>query len=270
MKQFDMTSASELRNFFECPKRWWFQKFSKYPQIQTDKTALFFGTAVHNAIAKYFEELDAGRHLTTKEGIQEALERHLREVDGPAKRLDKIAVNMANHEISRLRRWGPENMSPVFIEKRFDISPFKGFVDLVYHTKDPKKVIVVDWKSGRYSPDEWMSVQLSIYAYFALKSGYEVVQAYIYFVEHGMQSVGILNIEDALQKAATFFKRVNNPDYHFRKNKTWKCGWCANQLVCYMQDMTPVPGLNVFAPIRPLTLYLNGHDMPQDLPKVVA
>jgi CRISPR/Cas system-associated exonuclease Cas4 (RecB family) len=255
-----MTSKSELQRFHTCAARWNFGK-KKYPAIALDRSALHFGTGVHGGIADYMKEVQDGRILSTKNGIREALERHLQEIDGDPKRVEKIIRNMTDWEWERLQIYGKENMTPLFIEMRFDIGIFKGYIDCVFSTGVDKEVIIVDWKTGSYRPDEWMNVQLTIYTYALEQMGYTVKQALIIFVEHGMRTQGINKLEEVMQLAHTFFKRTDNPHYHYPKSKGWWCKWCEYQLLCGFEDNPPIRGIQTSLTSEEILMFLRPQEV---------
>ncbi|MHC4751121.1 MAG: RecB family exonuclease [Planctomycetota bacterium] len=255
-----MTSKSELQRFHTCPGRWDFGK-KKYPAITLDRTPLYFGSEVHRGIAEYQEEVQSGRVLNTKNSIQEAIERHLREIDGDPKRIEKIVRNLTDWEWERYQVYGKENMPPLFVEKRFDIAPFKGYIDCVFSTGVEKEVIIVDWKTGSYHPDDWMNVQLTIYIYALEKMGYKVKQALIIFVEHGMRTLGIRKLNEVMQLANTFFKRTGNPNYHYPKNRGWWCKWCEYQLLCQFEDNPPMRGVQTIITTEQIEMFLRPREV---------
>ena len=223
-----------MGNFFGCPARWRFDK-GKWVVVRTDMSALYFGRDVHKAVSNYYEEMKNYLGITRK-GVAEAIQRHMDEVEGDQKRIDKIVKHLTTYEIGRAQKYGVENMAPLYIEKRFDVAPFKGVIDLVHRTDKENEVIVVDWKTGKYRPDEWMNIQMSIYSYFMEKENLKVRNAYGYFLEHGMMPQATIDIPGAVTKANTFFKRTENPDYHYPKNKTFLCKWCGHQLHCLYEE----------------------------------
>ena len=232
-----MTSKSQMRTFDTCPAQWRYER-TDAPTIAVDIRPLRFGGSVHEAIAEYYKEIDEnGVKYVTKEGSFESLERHLSTVSGDVDRINKILTNMVNYEAARLAKYGRECFKPLFVEARFDIAPFKGIVDAVFSVKaGTKDVMVVDWKTGRYSPSEWDNDGMTIYSFFMEHEGYNVVQANTVFIEHAMQTLAIVNYDKVAAKAAIFFKKTQNPDYHFPKVKAWTCKWCPYILICHYED----------------------------------
>ena len=237
-KKERLVSKSQMRQFETCPAQWKFQHIDRAPTSDVDSGPLIFGTQVHQGIADYYEEIDPN-HLKFlhKESIRESLTRHLINVKGDQDRIQSIIDNMVTFEWNRYNKYGPECFKPVLVEKTYEVSPFKGIVDVVFLAKaGTKNVIVTDWKTGRYNPSEWDNDGLTIYSFFLIKDGYTVVEASTVFVEHGMKTLNVIDMEKVMKKANNFFHKTGNPNYFFPKKKSWTCRWCPYTVICYYED----------------------------------
>ena len=248
------TSKSEQSVWETCPAQWNYNN-SGCVGIAMDDTPLRFGTSAHAGIAGYQKEMQQRENPPTPLAIQDALNRNMADVGFEQQRVDNIIKNVMAYEVGRLNKYGPQNFKPILVEQRIEALPFKGYVDLVHATDKPNEVVVVDWKTGRYNPTEWQNTELSIYCYLVGSMGYKPVLSYINFVEHGMLSLGVIDIPKAIEKAYIFFKRTENPYYHYPKKRGFHCRWCAFQIRCFFESNTPIPGIHAITNTQTLRLF---------------
>lgn len=58
-KSWNQTSASQLKTFKQCPKKWWLEKIERVPKQQKDY--FYYGTALHSAAERYLKADASGR-----------------------------------------------------------------------------------------------------------------------------------------------------------------------------------------------------------------
>lgn len=60
-----VSSPSQLSDFLDCPRKWWFRRVARLPLIQNEKKFVF-GNVLHGAIQRWLEADDTGRDSSGK------------------------------------------------------------------------------------------------------------------------------------------------------------------------------------------------------------
>jgi CRISPR/Cas system-associated exonuclease Cas4 (RecB family) len=54
-------SPSQLENYLQCPRKWWFNSIRKMPELEQKKDNFDFGNVLHEAAARWISADDTGR-----------------------------------------------------------------------------------------------------------------------------------------------------------------------------------------------------------------
>lgn len=145
-------SASQLKNFAACPRRWFFEKVLKYVPERSDGQNI--GSIVHNGIEEYFKNGTAPE-------------------DQP--KLDDITRVYVKKAIKSLPAPNPNLEIEKYVKMPLSTGgTFRGFIDMV-DTRNPDNPLVIDHKvlaSFKWAiteaelPDD---IQMMSYAYFMLR-----------------------------------------------------------------------------------------------------
>jgi len=147
-----LLSKSGMNCFIQCPYKW---KRCYIDGVKSEASfAMNRGTRIHNKIERFYK----------KQNIHENLDK-INDVD-----LDKFIKFEYRRikEMMRLNKLDKKYFYPVYQELKLSSQEIglKGIVDAVYINPEDEKLIVIDWKTGKYYPDKFddYRFELTVYA----------------------------------------------------------------------------------------------------------
>lgn len=219
-------SPTTHNTFQHCPFQWRCKDLG-FPKVTMDTQYMDFGNSVHGQIAAYYKSL-SGEGWLTPEGIKERLEAFVYTIEKRprGKNMKKIVEEMLRFEQWRQKRYPDDPMIPIAIEQYFKTPPFHGYIDFIAHD------FVLDWKTGKGQVSEDYIRQVNSYFYASMKLGHEPKKGYLGFVETGMKPMIPINLEKLLKEVWAFFQLTSDPNFHYPRNRGYKCRWCSWRTIC--------------------------------------
>lgn len=207
-------SPSRLYDYEACPRKAKYKIIDRLPD--PGNAAMQRGTELHSQAEGYINGSISKLHPELK-GVAKVLKAYRQEFKADAVRLElKLAFDA---------KWAPVDY--------FDKSVWLRMkVDLI-HFLEGGKLHVIDWKTGRFKPDDvGYSDQLNLYAVSALSAdhGTEATAALV-FTDHGEvveKPEGTVHMDALKQQQKKWTNRVqfmlNDTIYEPRPGR--QCSWC--------------------------------------------
>ncbi len=169
-------SKSQVNCWKQCPKKWWFQYIVKCKQKPSD--AMMRGIKIHKDLEKFYDmiEIKDGKIIDTSKVPKE-----LHQFIKFEERRIKSCVNIDGS--FNLEFFKPV-MQEVFVKN--ETLKLRGYIDAVYKSSKDGKLIIIDWKTGKYRPEQFNSYRFELAMYKELYEkvyGDEVGYWGIYFVD---------------------------------------------------------------------------------------
>lgn len=214
-------SFSKISTFSTCPRKFKYTYIDKFPQGDTDMTALFKGRAVHSILEHYPEKSDhkyaekyqsiADKFINSKLGMKYLQSDSVREY--------KFSVN--------------EQFYPIELKSKDTF--FKGVID--YITKIDQEFNLCDWKTGKYTHVNNQNFsQLMFYSiyFFQKYQSLESIKLNYIYVEHDAENSLIVQrkyLDQYKEKLNTLISIIEDAQF-FEKNKTKLCNYCSFKDYC--------------------------------------
>lgn len=170
-------SKSQINCWKQCPKKWYYQYIDRLPQKPS--AAMQRGIRIHNDIEKFYNNID----IIDEVVIPRTDNPDLKEFVKFENKRFKSCINK-DGDIDLKYFYPVEQEAKVSDEKLH----LRGFIDAVYINPEDDKLIIIDWKTGKYRPEAYSSYRFELAMYKELyekKTGKEVGYWGIYFVDAG-------------------------------------------------------------------------------------
>lgn len=226
--KYNPYSFSKIECWNSCPYKFKLNYLTDLERVPTENLALYRGSYFHHYIETRNKDFKIN-HIFTQE-----------EKDA----CDKILKEFFNSDIYyHLENKGQHELK-FSISTKLEFLPYKskdgwlrGAID--YHYFKDNKLIIVDWKSGRYkTPEEQSNSQTMLYAIWGFLKYPEIneIEAYYVYIEHNLENKFLFKREELTSYIKKFFKNVKHieTDLEFKKRPTNLCNWCdfKNQGFC--------------------------------------
>ena len=223
-------SPSSLNTFFQCPRKWFYQR-SKAPQNYIDDRRALLGSAIHGMIEVYFTRQKENPTLEEIEKLawdiyETTYDPILKEFEKLSK---KIWSNFIRFEKKRLQTW--RVYKPELVEAPFELT--SGLMGIVDFYGDKK---VIDWKTGSfyYMTKDYVR-QGNFYKYMLTKAGYEVEDVIFVFLRDlkvvKIPDKGFGWVEEEVRRVRAMIDQG-----HFPKKPSKLCNYCEYRLVCEFSE----------------------------------
>ena len=235
-------SATQFRNYMECPKKYKFNYVLKVPQ--PSQTFFALGNVVHKIFEKLsFLEKD-GKEISKKIGY-ELLEKYWDSSTYSSDFKEKQDKIKAKQMISNFVQWAKKNTNKVIgVELPFQLElcgiPIRGKIDRL--EKDPNgNYHVVDYKTGGcYESENSISenIQMNLYA-LAIEYKFKKLplSASLYYVNDDKMIKYVISdrrsVDDFKLKLEGIISSILNEEFEANPSQgTWTCRWCPYKNIC--------------------------------------
>ncbi len=144
-------SPTDINNYLDCPWKYFYANLLRIPQTVTKSSA--YGTAIHAALADYFEHMQNGKEMSAEETFESFKASLGRQpiTDSDKKELmkkgEKSLISFINHYAGT---WEKNFLTETPISGgEIDGIPIKGRIDRI-ELLNNGKVRVIDFKTGKY------------------------------------------------------------------------------------------------------------------------
>ncbi len=174
-------SKSQIQLFLQCPLKWKFIYVDELTQVVSEQRAR--GTAIHQQIENFYNDIEL---INSKDKITPII------IAKKDKILNSTFYNFEKERIkSCLDKEGNFNIkyfNPLHQELKINNEKIRvrGIIDAVYVNSGDDKLIVIDWKTGKYRKDDLdkYRFELALYKYlYEQEYKQEVGYWGIYFID---------------------------------------------------------------------------------------
>jgi len=216
--KFAPYSFSKISTHESCPRKFKYTYIDKLPRGESDKTALYKGTCLHDMLEKY-PELSTNKLVPKYQYIFDGFlkTKYKALLDIPSKREEGMGLT--------------EDLEPIRFSKD---AMLRGYID--FYTIIGDTMIIVDYKSGRSKDPRFQDYnQLMYYAIFMFQK-YSKIQKikimYIY-IEHNVDNALVLERKYLDNYVKTLHDNIQNVETsNFEKKETKLCEWCDYEEFC--------------------------------------
>ncbi len=223
-------SPSSFSTFQQCPFKFFCQKNKNIiPLPQKDNVYALFGRNLHKLIQKYYEKVMETKDFST-DNIHPVLSTTIGEqtpilgIENVNKGYTTHLRNFEDFEEDRIKN----NWKVLGVEKRIVSKGLKGFIDAIFRDSDGK-IIVVDWKTGKWR-DEFL-MQGHIYKLLSRADKVMFFQS-LNGIEHNLKEKDLIKGKNMAQNILNQMKQGVNER---RRNRF--CGDCEFGLYCSLSEI---------------------------------
>lgn len=212
VKQFNGWSYNRLAKFESCPHMFFREDVAKDVHV-APSDAMQHGLSTHNAMErrlKHGHPLPAG--MRRHEPKLKAIENRPGEIFVE----DKLAITEDMEECGYFHK-------TTWLRVVADVRIVNG-----------PKMVVLDWKTGKYKPDDTEQMRISASAFISAKPDIEQVTASYIWLDHPDRKPTTIRVcpDDAEACWDEYRPRVESLKEHWATNSwpkrpSWKCRWCA-------------------------------------------
>lgn len=227
MLKFSPYSFSKLNTRIQCPRKFKYTYIDKIPQAETDKTALYKGSALHSSLENY---PNPGTHKLSAQ-YQPIINKFLK---------SKYKHFLDRESVNELGIGLDNNLEPMKYSKE---AMFRGYID--YFTIIDGVMYILDWKSGKLKEHRYQDFnQLMFYGIYMFKKYSKlnkIVLKYVY-IEHDDDNELVLDRKYLDNYCKTLLEAIRDTELsNFPKCKTKLCDWCPYQEYCN-EDIEDITG----------------------------
>jgi len=222
MLKYAPYSFSRLNTVIQCPRKFKYTYIDNIPKENTDKTALYKGSALHSSLEHY---PNPGTHKLSPQ-YQPIIDNFLK---------SKYKYYLDIPHISELGIGLDEKLNPVEYSEN---AMFRGYID--YHTvisdENSVKMVLIDWKSGKIKEHKYQDFnQLMFYGIYMFKkySKIDKIEIKYIYIEHNAENSMILERKYLNNYYRTLLNAIKDTELsNFDKIKTKLCSWCPYEKYC--------------------------------------
>jgi len=198
-------SKSQMNTYIQCPMKWKFQYIDKLKS--KGSPAMWRGIQIHKQIENYYNVENSDISLIPN--FLKFEERRLKNCPNENKYLKPIAQELS--------------------VKNDDLK-IRGFIDAVYINPKDDGVIIIDWKSGKYRPENFSGYRFELAVYselYRLQTGITPKYWGIYFVDHDklfFEEVKEISIKAMYKKVKKVRDGIESKNYQCKPSML--CKWC--------------------------------------------
>lgn len=223
-------SPSSFSMFQQCPFKFWCNKNSNIiPLPQKDNIYAVFGKNLHKFIQQYYIKVMQAKefeinniHPTLSDVIGEQI---------PVLGIENINKGYTTH-LRNFEEFDEDRIKNEWkvlgVEKRIVSKGLKGFIDAVFQDKE-KKIIVVDWKTGKWK-DEFL-MQGYIYKLLSKADKVMFFQS-LNGVEHKLRDKDLMKGKNMAQGILNQMKKGIN-----ERRRNFFCKDCEYSLFCELDKL---------------------------------
>lgn len=224
-------SYSKIDMHLQCPRRFKYKYVLKFPEGDSDKTALFKGIRIHNLLEYYPNNEQVKTDLEQSNIVNDFVSSDL-----GVKYLELETLKTAKREIQVKLSLEDGELLPQDNAKRKDLA-FLGYIDYinVIEHQGERIINLVDWKSGKLKEQQYQDYnQLLFYQiYFFKKFSVDQVRISYCYVEHNLENDLLLKKEHLKSYEKTLVQAITNQENsNYKKVESKLCEWCPYQDVC--------------------------------------
>ena len=217
-----MLSKSQIQLYLQCPLKWRFIYINKIPSIPSPQQTR--GLDIHSQIENFYKNVSI---VDKKIEVKNNIKIHNNFLKFEEKRLS---------ECSDLKYFFPLHQELKIMNNEIML---RGIIDAVYLNSKDDKIIIIDWKSGKfhkYAINDYR-FELSLYAYLFNNSNLtkeKVKYIGMYFVDEDklfFEEVKQKYIDKMLKTVDEVRKEIEKGTYLPKKN--FYCDYCEFQDKCY-------------------------------------
>jgi putative RecB family exonuclease len=213
-------SKSQINTYIQCPYKWKLQYIDG--KKSKPSSAMIRGINIHSNIEKFYS-------YTTIKNNQII----------PSKSLGDVG-NFLKFEQRRIKNCFDKNgnvdlkyYKPVNQELKVSNEDIKlrGFIDAIYINPEDNKAIIIDWKTGKYRPNNFSDYRFELSVYtelYRLQTGITPGYWGIYFVDADklfFEKVKSISIKAMYNKVEKVRDGIESKDY--KCNPGILCRWCS-------------------------------------------
>jgi CRISPR/Cas system-associated exonuclease Cas4 (RecB family) len=222
MLKFAPYSYSRLNTHTQCPRKFKYTYIDKLPREETDKTALYKGSALHSSLENYPEP---GTHKLSSQ-YQPIIDKFLK---------SKYKSYLDIPHISELGIGLTEKLEPCEYSKN---AMFRGFIDYfcIINDENGVKMVIMDWKSGKNKEHRYQDFnQLMFYAIYMFKkyTKLNTIEIKYVYIEHDNDNSIVLQRKYLDNYSKTLLQTIKDTELsNFEKCKSRLCDYCPYQKYC--------------------------------------
>ncbi len=145
-------SASSLNSYLDCPLRFYYEQLLKVPYLSSE--AATYGTAMHNALKRFFDKMNASEETLEKNFLITSFEKELEHYAanfsdaGYKFRLEKGRLVLSKLYDQKISTWPKKTLLELPLRNvKFNDVMLKGFIDRL-DVLEEDNALVVDYKTG--------------------------------------------------------------------------------------------------------------------------
>ena len=219
MLKFTPYSFSRLNTFVQCPRKFKYSYIDKIPQEETDKTALYKGSALHSILENY---PNPGTHKLS-EKYQPIIDKFLK---------SKYIHYLERDHVSELKIGLSTSLEPCgYYDKT---AMFRGAID--YFTVIDSVMHIIDFKSGKLKEHKYQDFnQLMFYAIYMFKKYLKLntIKISYLYIEHNTDNSMTLERKYLNNYSRTLLETIKNAESsNYEKCESKLCEWCPYENFC--------------------------------------
>ncbi len=229
MKNKRWLSKSQINTFVQCPYRWKLQYLEQIKQRPSE--AMSRGSKIHSEIEGFYKNIDVNKDLNikAKKEISPELQKFL------AFEQRRIQSCKNKDGVFDMKYFNPVAQELGVGDKKLML---RGFVDAVYINPEDDGLIIIDWKTGKYRPDNMSDYrfELAMYKELLEKSGKvkgDVKYWGIYFTDADklfFEKVSDRSIKAMYKKVDRAREGMESGNYPCKAGIL--CRWCGYNDIC--------------------------------------
>jgi len=224
-KKMRWLSKSQMNTYLQCPYKWKLQYIDR--RKTEGSSAMFRGIKIHSNIENFYKNIEIkDKKIIPKKDLGEL---------GQFQKLQERRIQSCTNEKGELNL---KYFNPIAQELKLANEKLKlrGFIDAVFRHPKDDGIIIIDWKSGKYRPNNFSSYRFELAVYselYRLKTGETPKYWGIYFVDADklfFEEVKSISIKAMYNTVAKVRAGIESEDYKCKPG--FLCRWCDFQGEC--------------------------------------